>query len=451
MPERTDTIYALATPAGRSAIAVIRISGPDAFQLPLLFGRPAITGRSMQAVLLRDRTGQPLDEVLLLSFAGPASPTGEDVLEIQCHGSEAVLAAIFRILAEADFMRAAEPGEFSRRTLLNGKKDLIEIEGLADLIEAETELQRQQALRQMQGGFSLPLSAWRERLAGLMGQLEALIDFADEELPPGLAKDLDQATAALAADLQDALAAPPVGELVRAGLRVVLAGPANAGKSTILNALAGRPAAIVSPQAGTTRDIVELRLDLRGVPVLLQDTAGWRQTADMVEQEGINRARAAASEADLLLIVLDVSHPGWPDQLAELQGWSENQHLIVFNKADLPIAAPDQLSAIHDDQKIVISMQADEAAGQLEQALAKRLIPANISQSSSLITRDRHRRALATAHQALIASQQQDLASAPELRAEYYRQAADALGRLAGQLDVEELLDHIFSRFCIGK
>ncbi len=238
-----------------------------------------------------DRQGAPLDEVLLLSFAGPHSATGEDVLEIHCHGSPAVLAGIIAILAGCDQLRAAEAGEFSRRTLINGKKDITEIEGLADLIEAETDLQRVQALRQMQGALSLPAADWRGRILKLLSQLEALIDFADEELPPDLAEQLDQQADQLIGELTGALAGAGSGELVRQGVRLVLIGPANAGKSTTLNQLAGRAAAIVSDEAGTTRDIVELRLDVRGVPVWMSDTAGWRQAGGNVEAEGIRRAQ----------------------------------------------------------------------------------------------------------------------------------------------------------------
>ncbi len=455
MVQTTDTIYALATPPGRSALAVIRISGDFALQVPGLFGLPAAAGRDMRYARLQDRQGAPLDEVLLLSFAGPRSATGEDVLEIHCHGSPAVLAGITAILADCEDLRAAEPGEFSRRTLLNGKKDITEIEGLADLIEAETDLQRVQALRQMQGALSLPAADWRARILSLLSQLEALIDFADEELPPELAEQLDQQAGQLVGELTGALAGAGTGELVRQGVQLVLIGPANAGKSTTLNALAGRAAAIVSDEAGTTRDIVELRLDLRGVPVRIADTAGWRQAGGQVEAEGIRRARQAASEADFLLIVLDASAAGWPEQLAELQGWGEAEKLVLLNKADQATEADKARITAHfegsDQNWVLLSMQQEGAAAQLEKQLADRLIPQNISAADTLITRQRHAAALAEARAALMAGQTHQLASAPELRAEQYRRAADALGRLAGKLDVEELLDQIFSRFCIGK
>jgi tRNA modification GTPase len=455
MTQIKETIYALATPPGRSAIAVIRISGAFALQVPGLFGQPPLAGRGMRYARLQDRQGAPLDEVLLLSFAGPHSATGEDVLEIHCHGSPAVLAGIIAILAGCDQLRAAEAGEFSRRTLLNGKKDITEIEGLADLIEAETDLQRVQALRQMQGALSLPAADWRGRILKLLSQLEALIDFADEELPPDLAEQLDQQADQLIGELTGALAGAGSGELVRQGVRLVLIGPANAGKSTTLNQLAGRAAAIVSDEAGTTRDIVELRLDVRGVPVWIADTAGWRQAGGKVEAEGIRRAQNAAADADFLVIVLDASAAIWPEQLAELQGWGSAGKLVLLNKADQATAAEKARITAHFEggelDWLMLSMQQDGAAAQLEKRLADRLIPQNISAADTLITRRRHATALSEACAALQAGQTHALASAPELRAEQYRRAADALGRLAGKLDVEELLDQIFSRFCIGK
>ncbi len=455
MTQIKETIYALATPPGRSAIAVIRISGAFALQVPGLFGQPPLAGRGMRYARLQDRQGAPLDEVLLLSFAGPHSATGEDVLEIHCHGSPAVLAGIIAILAGCDQLRAAEAGEFSRRTLLNGKKDITEIEGLADLIEAETDLQRVQALRQMQGALSLPAADWRGRILKLLSQLEALIDFADEELPPDLAEQLDQQADQLIGELTGALAGAGSGELVRQGVRLVLIGPANAGKSTTLNQLAGRAVAIVSDEAGTTRDIVELRLDVRGVPVWIADTAGWRQAGGNVEAEGIRRAQNAAADADFLVIVLDASAANWPEQLAELQGWGSAGKLVLLNKADQATAAEKARITAHFEggelDWLMLSMQQDGAAAQLEKRLADRLIPQNISAADTLITRRRHATALSEACAALQVGQTHALASAPELRAEQYRRAADALGRLAGKLDVEELLDQIFSRFCIGK
>jgi len=455
MVQIEETIYALATPPGRSAIAVIRISGAFALSVPSLFGLPAAAGRAMRYAVLQDRQDQPLDEVLLLSFTGPYSATGEDVLEIHCHGSPAVLAGITGILAECDQLRAAEPGEFSRRTLLNGKKDITEIEGLADLIEAETDLQRVQALRQMQGAISLPVADWRGRILDLLSQLEALIDFADEELPEDLAEKLGKQADDLIEEVTAALASAPTGELVRQGVRLVLIGPANAGKSTTLNALAGRAAAIVSDEAGTTRDIVELRLDLHGVPVRVSDTAGWRQADGKVEAEGIRRARQVAGEADFLVIVLDASAADWPQQLAELEGWGNAGKLVLLNKADQATDADRARIAAHFEggelDWLLLSMQQEGAAMQLETQLALRLIPKNISAAESVITRQRHYTALYEACEALKAGQMHALAQAPELRAESYRRAADALGRLAGKLDVEELLDQIFSRFCIGK
>ena len=299
-----DTIFALATPPGRSAVAVIRISGPKAAMAPAQLG--AYCPAAGHFVVARLRAGgQMIDQVILLFMQGPKSSTGEDVCEIHCHGSQAVMLALLDRLAAVSGFRMAEPGEFTRRAFIHGKMDLSGVEGLADLIESQTPAQLHQAWAQIDGALRGPVMAWRAELVTLAAELEALIDFADEDLPDHVMWELRAKTQDLITALARSLNDGGVGELVRDGVTIVLTGPVNAGKSTLLNALAGRPAAIVSDEAGTTRDIVQVSIDLGGVPALLLDTAGIRAGSGIIEAEGIRRAKAAIETANLALVVVD--------------------------------------------------------------------------------------------------------------------------------------------------
>lgn len=432
-PEGRDTVFALASGAGRAAVAVLRLSGPGtAAALEALAG--ALPAPRMATLRPLRHGGEALDRALLLWFPGPRSFTGEDAAELHLHGGAAVLAAVSGALVALG-LRPAEPGEFTRRAFLHGKLDLTAAEGIADLVDAETEAQRRQALRQAQGGLAARIEGWAGALTGLLARQEAFIEFEEEDLPG----DLDARVAAEALALRGAMAAAlgeaARGEALREGVPVAILGAPNAGKSSLLNALAGREAAIVSARAGTTRDVVEVRLVLGGVPVTLADTAGLRETADEVEAEGVRRALARAEAARLRLLVLPADAAPDPRVLA-LDGPGA---ILVGSKCDLgPVAAG------------VLPVSATTGAGleALRLALTQAVARHAGSGESAGLTRPRHRAALA---EALAALDRLPLAPLPELRAEALREALRALGRITGRVDVEAVLDRVFGEFCIGK
>ena len=306
----TDTIYAPASAAGRAAIAVIRLSGPEAGPAMEALAGKLPPPRVARHVRLRDpASGEELDDAIALWFPAPHSVTGEDVAELHLHGSRGVLAAVMAVLGRRG-LRLAEPGEFTRRAFLNGKLDLTQAEAVADLAAAETEAQRRQALRQLDGRLGEIYRGWGERLLRLLAHLEAAIDFPDEELPPKIEAEVSEGSRRLAEEIESHLADGHRGERLRDGIAVAIVGPPNAGKSSLLNQLARREAAITSPIAGTTRDVIEVAIDLAGYPVVLADTAGLRDSADIVEQEGLRRALKRAEEAELRLFVFDACRPG---------------------------------------------------------------------------------------------------------------------------------------------
>ena len=453
MPGLDDTIFALATPPGRSAIAVIRISGGSAHRAAAAFGASAPAPGQFRLARLKDGDGQTVDEALLLAMAGPRSSTGEDVLEIHCHGSSAVVQGLLQQLAALDGFRPAEAGEFTHRMFANGRIDLLGVEALADLIDSETDLQRQQAWAQMDGALRGPATEWREKLIALAARLETLIDFADEDLPPDVAADWSDRAQALATEMQAVLNDGQFGERVRNGVRVALLGPVNAGKSTLLNHLAGREAAIVSDTAGTTRDVVTATIDLGGVPVMLLDTAGIRETGDSIEAEGVRRARQAAQDAEAALVVVDGSRPGWREEVTNLQLLVPASSQIIVTKSDLGIAEVGQADD-WPDGALTVTFQgdgADAARHAVLDALYKLIVPANQADRASIISRLRHRHAIKAAVDGVMAACLHDLHTTPELAAEDLRHAADSLGRMIGVIDVEDLLDSIFASFCIGK
>ena len=439
-----DTIFAVATPPGRSAIAVIRISGPRAGLTPRLFAANCpIAGQFCLARLRVE--DQVIDEAMILFMAAPKSSTGEDVCEIHCHGSTAVIQLILDTLTRAGGYRLANAGEFTRRAFINGKIDLLGVEGLADVIEAETPNQLYQAWSQIDGALRGPVSKWRADLISVAAQLEALIDFADEDLPDHVEATLRKHTHALINDIATILDDDRAGELIRDGVVVALVGRVNAGKSTILNGLAGRAAAIVSDEAGTTRDVVSVRLDLKGVPTSILDTAGLRDRAGTIEAEGIRRSIEAAKHANIVVLVVDASSSHWQQDVSYIAGRMGRVDLLVLNKKDhgKPAVVP--------ADAMLISAQNGHDIAKLMTRLGSMIIPQNHAQNNNIITRLRHRQSLRDAHDALLAGLRHDFHKAPELAAEDFRQAAMALGRITGEIDVEELLGQIFSSFCIGK
>ena len=434
-----DTIFALAAGGSRAALSVLRLSGPAcASTLKTLAGSlPSPRRASLRK--LRDQRSDILDEALVLWFPGPGSYTGEDAAELHLHGGRAVLDSVTAALVEAG-LRPAEPGEFTRRAFLNGRLDLTAAEGIADLIAAETDAQRRQALRQAGGALARLQQGWADRLLRLLAHQEAAIEFAEEGLPNDLEDQVRAGMANLAAELRQHLAEGSRGERLRDGVWAAIIGAPNAGKSSLLNALAGREAAIVSARAGTTRDIVEVRLELAGVPVWLADTAGLRDTPDEIEAEGIRRAHRRAEEADLRIAVFAADTPPDAATLALLQPDS----LVVVNKADL--AAP----PAHVGGRAPLAISARRGDGlpalhaALEAAVAAR---AGLPEQAGL-TRPRHRAALQEAAEWL---EEGTAAPLPELAAEALRAALRALGRLTGQVGVEAVLDVVFGDFCIGK
>jgi tRNA modification GTPase len=415
------------------------VSGPLAGPaLRALAGSVPPPRRARQARLRDPETGDEIDDGIALWFPAPASVTGEDVAEFQLHGSRAVVAALIGALGRMG-LRLAEAGEFTRRAFFNGRLDLVQAEAIADLVAAETEAQRRQALRQLDGSLGAIYRGWSVRLLRLLAHLEAAIDFPDEDLPPAIEGEVLEETARLAVEIDTHLADDHRGERLRDGIAVAIIGPPNAGKSSLLNQLSRRDAAIISPIAGTTRDVIEVAIDLGGYPVVLADTAGLRESADVIEQEGRRRALARAEAADLRLFVFDASRP---QGAALALAWSAADTLLVANKIDL---ARDQADV--PTGAFAISALTGAGVADLTGALTRR-VAADYDLAAPLLTRARHRAALETARAALRRASE---ALLPELRAEDLRLAWRSLGRITGHVDVEDLLDVIFAEFCIGK
>ena len=435
------TIFALSSGRLPAAIAVVRVSGPQAgAALTALGGKLPEPRKAVFRRLRQPETKAILDEALVLWFPGPNTETGEDMAELHLHGGRAVVAAVQAELSKLPGFRPAEAGEFTRRAFQNGKLDLTAVEGLADLVFAETEAQRAQAMRQLSGALGGRAEAWRQRLIAALALVEARIDFSDEaDVPEDLVSPALHAARELIEEIEKTLRDEHRGERLREGLVVAIAGPPNAGKSSLLNRLARREAAIVSPYAGTTRDVIEVHLDLGGYPVTLLDTAGIRESDDPVEQEGVRRAQARADAADLVLWVVDAADRTGGASVAKNES---KKKWIVRNKIDLAPPGADAGQA-HD-----ISAKTGEGVDRLIADLAAFAGDLFDAGESPLITRERHRVAL---QQTVEALRRALAADQEELIAEELRLAARALGGLTGRVDVEDVLDVIFRDFCIGK
>ncbi|MEQ8667290.1 MAG: tRNA uridine-5-carboxymethylaminomethyl(34) synthesis GTPase MnmE [Rhodospirillales bacterium] len=441
------TIYALASGRPAAAIAVIRISGRGtaAVLRALNCGAALDSPRHLVRSDMATPSGELLDDGMAVWFPGPASYTGEDAAELHVHGGRATIEAVLATLGQIDGLRMAEPGEFSRRAFDNGKLDLARVEGLADLISAETEAQRRQALRQLSGVLGRACEDWRARLIGALAHMEASIDFSDEDLPDTLDDGARAGIAAVRDEIAATLDDSRAGERLRDGLVVAIVGAPNAGKSSLLNALARRDAAIVTDIAGTTRDLIEVAVAVGGYPLTLIDTAGLRDSDDPVEQEGIRRARAAAAEADIRLVVIDgASWPAVDPETAKALG--TDGALGVVSKADL--AGLTEVPTHDGEALLAVSVVRGDGLSGLETRLAQ-LAAARLGGSeAALITRARHRQALAEAREALERALD---GRGAELWAEDLRYALSAMGRIVGRVDVDDVLDIIFRDFCIGK
>lgn len=426
-----DTIYALATARGRSGLAVVRISGPaaSAAGLALCGSLPAARVAGLRRLTWG---GELLDEALVLAFAEGASFTGEAVVELHCHGGPAVVGAVLRALSAQPGLRLAEPGEFTRRALENGVLDLAQVEGLADLIDAETEAQRKQAVRVLSGSVGLKVDGWRRDLIRAGALLEATIDFADEDVPVDVSPEVLALIDGLMADLGREAAGVAAAERIRDGFEVAIVGAPNAGKSTLLNQLAGREAAITSEIAGTTRDVIEVRMEIAGLPVTFLDTAGLRDTEDRLERAGIERALARAEAADLRLFLADGS-------LLPLEPTGDD--LVVLGKADTRSGLTG----------LAVSGKTGEGVAELMARIGE-ILSDRVGSAGALV-RERHRVAVTTAIAALAESRAEVVRpdSRVELAAEHLRQAVRALDALVGRVDVDDLLGEIFASFCIGK
>ncbi|MBR6327683.1 MAG: tRNA uridine-5-carboxymethylaminomethyl(34) synthesis GTPase MnmE [Alphaproteobacteria bacterium] len=444
-----NTIYALSTVFGKSGVAVFRISGKNATEAVRLMTNldvgQIVPRQAYFAKIYDTRKKQLLDCGVVLYFKAPQSFTGEDIVEIQTHGSLAVLRSVLSSLAEIDDFRLAEPGEFTRRAFYQDKMDLTEAEGLADLIDAETAEQQKQALRQMSGDLKNLYDGWRQRLLEIYAYLEAFIDFPEEDIDPAVIKHHLESIATLTAEIKKHLKSAGAGERLREGFRVVIMGPTNAGKSSLINALVERQAAIVSDIPGTTRDAIDVHLDISGYPVIVTDKAGIRSSTDEIERQGIHIALEKSQQADMVLAIFDASKA--TKEVVDVSGLSLEQHVIYLaNKADLLTDA--KIKHLKSEGCLPICAKTRQGLPELLTAISDVIKETVGAHSGALMTRARYQEALKECLQNLEAF---DFKKPIELGAEDIRLAARALGKITGRVEVDEILDKIFSSLCIGK
>ena len=437
-----DTILALATGSLHAATALIRISGNAASTTANILGFKLQKQRLASVAILKDGE-RKLDEALVIFFKGPRSYTGEDVMELHVHGGRAVIEAVINTLQKQGGFRIAEPGEFTKRAVLNGKMDLTKAEGINDLIQAETEAQRVQSFAQVDGALSEIAFGWREKAIKIAAHVEAYIDFPDEEIPESTLTGLGDEMSVLIRDIEKGLNDGRRGEILREGFRVAVIGPPNAGKSTLVNWLSKRPVSIISEQPGTTRDVLEASLDLGGYPVIIADTAGLRASTDPIENEGIKRAQEWAKTANSRLILLEPStEAGFLERLKP----NPECDLVVLNKIDL---LPRDFKK---EETLAISLKDEIGLDKLLNGLKKIVSKSMVGQEPPVITRTRHREALQSCLNSIKSAKTALLSGEePEIVAEELRAATKSLGRVVGAVDVEDLLDVVFGDFCIGK
>lgn len=442
------TIYALSTLYGKSGIAVFRISGTKAknvWQKMTHLDADQIVARKMyHTALYHSKTGDMLDQVMLVFFAAPHSFTGEDTVEINCHGSKAVIKSVIDSLQQISEFRLAEAGEFSRRAFYNRKMDLTQADGLADLIDAETSLQQKTALKQLGGTLLSLYDSWRSELVEILSLIEAYIDFPDENIPQNTVFKIENGVFKMIEEISKHLSSNKIDERMKDGFKVVISGPTNAGKSSLINALTARRVAIVSDIAGTTRDVIDAYVDIKGFPVVFSDTAGLRETSDQIEQIGINLAKEKIEQADYNLFIFDATVDG-PEIFAEYLSDDRN-YVLLANKSDR--LSDEKAAELSAKGCLVISAQNEKNIDLIKDKIYQYFNDLYAQSSSHLITRERYKECLKECVDNL---RRFNLNKEIELAAEDIRLACRAIGKITGQVEVDEILDKIFSSFCIGK
>jgi tRNA modification GTPase len=442
------TIYALSSGPGVSGIAVIRISGPETSKaIELLTGKPVPNPRiATLRKINKINTSELIDEGIILWFPGPESYTGEDMAEIQVHGSKAVIDALHSSISNIENCRLAEPGEFTKLAFQNGKINLLKAESIADLISSETEIQRQQAIKIMNGKSADEFNFLRKKLLKILSHVEAKIDFPDEDLPNDILKEIKKSSDDVLKNIEKILNDQKVGERIREGFKIAILGPTNAGKSSLLNYLSNRDVAIVSEIAGTTRDVIETHLNIDGYPVIVSDTAGIRDSKNEIEKKGIKLSLNRADEADLKLVVVDAKNLDFTDVL---KGLLDQDAILVINKSDL--LSEDIDPEIKKLNHVLISIKENLNIDELILKIKNNLRNKFITSDNILITRERHRQHLEQCLEHLKNFNKKNEVEDFDKAAEDLRLATRHLGMIVGKVDVEEILGSIFNDFCIGK
>ena len=442
------TIYALSSGPGLAGISVIRVSGPNTRIIISELTKKGLPEPRVATIRKFNKIddNELIDEGILIWFPGPSSYTGEDMAEFHVHGSKAVVDAIHSTISKVDGCRLAEPGEFTKIAFQNGKINLLKAESISDLISSETEIQRKQAMKIMTGKSSDKFNSLRERLLKILSNIEAKIDFPEDDLPSTILKNINSETKNIKQEIQKILNDQKVGERIREGFKIAIVGPANAGKSSLLNYLSQRDVAIVSEIAGTTRDVIEAHLNLDGFPVVLSDTAGIRESKDEIERKGIKLALEKAENADLTLIVLE---PKSVDFVEFLSNFGSKKSILVINKIDLGFDYNN--NEIEKYESVKISIKQQKNLDELINLIKKKLTNKFISQEDVFITRKRHRTNLEKCVEHLSNFEKKNSIEDFDKAAEDLRLATRALGKIVGNVDVEEILGSIFSDFCIGK